>query len=174
MIWKRLNCCGLQKDDGDDEMPPAVVETPSKPKSTIKWDAAEVPRISLLWDEAYQDLKDNEETKTLMKEYEDYFNRQLPEGETIPDTPSPQRYQQIGKILQKRQKEIESNQWKVKNFQGEELFKVKDFVEPVVSVIEWSKDWIGDAVKAGQYPPVSFAWTGVCTLLPVSTITLSK
>ena len=67
-------------------------------------------------------------------------------------------------LVKIKTEELEDSTWKV-GFLGHQ-FAVKDFVEPVVSVVEWGKEYIGSAIEPS--PPASIAWAGVCLLLPVS------
>ncbi len=46
-------------------------------------------------------------------------------------------------------------------------FTITDQIEQAVELVEWAKDWIGDAVKVS--PEASVAWAGVCMILPLLT-----
>lgn len=74
-----------------------------------------------------------------------------------------QKHQHLKILLDKKIQEVENGTWKL-SFRSHEL-RVKDLLGPVVSTIEWAKDYIGTAMEASPY--ASMAWTGVCLLLPV-------
>lgn len=126
----------------------------------------EPPRISLLWHETYVELKKVE--PELMIQYEKEAARSV--GLQILPADKDQFLLQMGKVVQKKQEEIEEKKWKGK-FKNHE-FAVKDFVEPAVSIVQWSRDYIGDAINTASYPPASIAWAGLCLALPVSVCTL--
>lgn len=71
-------------------------------------------------------------------------------------------------LLEKKVEELESGQWKI-GFQNNQ-FVVKDFIEPVVGVVSWAREYIGKAAQASPYSSV--AWAGVCLLLPVRSFNL--
>jgi hypothetical protein len=66
-------------------------------------------------------------------------------------------------LLDKKIEEVENGTWKLR-FKNHEL-RVKDLVGPVVSIIQWAKDFVGTAPEASLY--ASIAWAGVCLLLLV-------
>ena len=118
--------------------------------------------ISELWDEAYEQLGQDENTSELITDYEKVLSEAI--GTDVVATQRGQRRQQMETLVKIKMKELEDGTWKV-GFLGHK-FALKDFVEPVISVVEWSKEYIGGAVESS--PPASIAWAGVCLLLPVS------
>jgi hypothetical protein len=56
-------------------------------------------------------------------------------------------------MVKKRMEENENSKW-----------KIRELVEPVVSTVEWAKDFVGDALE--KSPTTSLAWAGVCLFLP--------
>lgn len=76
------------------------------------------------------------------------------------------RPEQMENFVKERTDQIASDEWKV-SFKGHE-FAVKDFVQPVVSIVGWAKEFVTQAVQVS--PQASIAWTGVCLLLPVSVL----
>lgn len=77
---------------------------------------------------------------------------------------------QMNKIVIMRHQQVENDRWK-ERFTGHELC-IKDFVEPVVGVVEWSRDYVGKAIETASSPPASLAWAGVCLILPVRLVSL--
>jgi hypothetical protein len=126
----------------------------------ITQEEPEICRISLLWEEAYKELKN--EDHDLMVHYEEAAAKAL--GFQKLDSDDARCIQQMGEVVKVKRKEVEGA-WKT-NFRGHE-FAVKDFVEPLTSFLLWSKDAIGDAIGMASYPPASLAWVGACLLLPV-------
>jgi hypothetical protein len=124
-----------------------------------------------LWDEAYDEL--SKKDKSLVADYEAQLSESLAGAVALAGQASAiafsglgkiQRCQQMKVLLDQKVKEIDEGKWKLK-FKDHELV-VKDLVEPVVSVIDWAKDFVGTALEPSPYG--SIAWAGVCVLLPVS------
>jgi hypothetical protein len=119
-----------------------------------------------LWDEAYDDLAKKD--KDLVTDYEAELSKTLvwlvaSSGALFSGLGKIQRRDQMKAVLENKIKEIEKDTWKLK-FKNHEL-AVKDLVEPVVGIIDWAKDFVGDALEPSPYG--SIAWAGVCVLLPV-------
>lgn len=114
--------------------------------------------ISVLWDQAYDELFKSPEATDEMKKY----------GSILDSTLANQgaRQEQMENFVKERTDQIASDEWKV-GFKGHE-FAVKDFVQPVVSIVGWAKEFVTQAVQVS--PQASIAWTGVCLLLPVSVL----
>ena len=90
----------------------------------------EPPRISLLWHEAYVELKKVEPELITQYEKEAALSVELP----ILPADKDQFLLKMGEVVQKKQEEIEEKKWKGK-FKNHE-FAVKDFVEPAVSIVQ--------------------------------------
>lgn len=122
---------------------------------------AAFPAISELWDEAYDQLHQDDAFSKRIATYEEILSKSL--GKNKIATDRGQRRQEMENIVNLKTKEVEDDKWKAR-FKGYEL-RVKDLIKPVLSVIEWSKEFVGQAVQPS--PPASIAWAGVCLLLPV-------
>jgi N-terminal domain of NWD NACHT-NTPase len=142
---------------------PRSVDTIQATANSVDEDGDKVvSSISELWDEAYDLLGQDDNTSGLITDYEKVLSEAL--GINNVATQRGQRRQQMETLVKIKTEELENGTWKV-GFSGHK-FAVKDFVEPVVSVVEWGKEYIGSAVEPS--PPASIAWAGVCLLLPVS------
>lgn len=135
--------------------------------------------IAELWGEAWEELRRKD--AALVADYEEYINdvvlvsaKSLAVMSTMTVTqPSSRSFSSLGAgqrghtmkvLLEERITELDEERWKLKL--GENQFAVKDLVEPVVGLINWSKDYIDSAVEASAY--ASVAWAGVSLMLPVS------
>jgi hypothetical protein len=76
-----------------------------------------------------------------------------------------QRRQQMQVLLDQKIKDVEEGAWKLLSFKDRQVL-VKDLVKPVISIVEFAKEYVGKALEASPYG--SIAWAGVCLLLPVS------
>jgi hypothetical protein len=123
-----------------------------------------------LWEEAYDQLSKDE--NRLVNRFEAILSQTLAGAVAINESSSTvavsgpgkiQRRQYMKILLDKKIEEVESGTWKLR-FKNHEL-QVKDLVGPVVSTIEWAKDFVGTALEASPY--ASVAWACVCVLLPV-------
>ncbi len=127
-----------------------------------------------LWDEAFNDLYAT--SKGLVLEFDAILSKTLTGGiaatqmsvAAFSGLGKVQRRQQMEILLKQKIIDVEKGSWKL-SFKNHEFF-VKDLVKPVVSVIEWAKEYVDNALVASPY--ASLAWGGVCLLLPVS-VTLS-
>jgi hypothetical protein len=120
-----------------------------------------------LWDEAYEELTIKD--KSLVANYEVQLSKSLvgavaSSAILFSGLEKIKRREQMKILLAEKIKEIDEGEWKLK-FKDHEL-AVKDLVEPVVGVIDWAKDFVGNALEPSPYG--SIAWAGVCVLLPVS------
>ncbi|KAH8657321.1 hypothetical protein BGZ61DRAFT_404246 [Ilyonectria robusta] len=120
-----------------------------------------LPPISSLWDEAFDGLESNSATKELMNAYESLIAKSN-KGQNVPKERGSRR-DQLDVFVEEKTDEIEKGSWKIR-FKDHE-FLVKDLVEPVVSIVDWGKEYVGQAVKVST--PASLAWAGVCLLLPL-------
>lgn len=142
---------------------------PTESESTIEESAEKLLSrpIFELWDEAYDELAKKD--KSLITDYEVELSKSLvgafaSSAMVFSGLNKVQRCQQMKILLAKKIEEVDEGQWKL-NFKGHEL-KVKDLVTPVVGIIDWAKNFIGDALEPSPYG--SIAWAGVCLLLSVS------
>ncbi|KAK3395214.1 hypothetical protein B0H63DRAFT_427281 [Podospora didyma] len=117
--------------------------------------------ISALWDEVYDELAEDKATAEIIADYEQALTKSTPFMQLSRERDK--RREQLEKLVEKKTREVEEGTWKI-GFKGRE-FAVKDLVKPVVSIIEWGKDYGGEAVQVS--PPASIAWAGVCLLLPL-------
>jgi N-terminal domain of NWD NACHT-NTPase len=125
-------------------------------------ETADFQPISTLWDEVYNELAKATATTKLVAEYKKVLEKSPSIDKLSQETGK--RREQMEKVVEEETLKIEKGTWKL-GFAGHE-FAVKDLVKPVMSIIEWGKDYVGDAVQVS--PPASLAWAGVCLLLPVS------
>jgi hypothetical protein len=123
--------------------------------------------IHELWNEAYDALRANEEN--LVKDYEatTYKNLGTMVSSTVALTGAKLgRENLMAIVLREKMEEVDENTWRLK-FCGREV-PIRDLAEPVVGIVKWADDYIGNAVSANPY--ASIAWAGVSLLLPVSYI----
>jgi hypothetical protein len=122
--------------------------------------------ISELWNQAYDDLKRDEEQ--LIKDYQSVLSSDMSMTMITPTLmtmgSSEERQQQMAALLARKVEETKKKTWKLK-FGGKEI-PVKDVVESVVGIISWADDYISGALSTNPY--ASVAWGGVSLLLPVS------
>jgi N-terminal domain of NWD NACHT-NTPase len=140
-----------------------VLTTHSKDGTTLR-------PIAELWDEAFNELRDDSES--LVKEFDVILSKTVAGGIATGQVPvvafsglgKVQRRQQMEILLKQKIKDVEEGSWKLR-FKDHQ-FLVTDLVKPVVAVIEWAKEYVGSALETSPYG--SLAWAGVCLLLPVS------
>jgi ankyrin repeat domain-containing protein 50 len=123
--------------------------------------------IGELWNQAYDDLRAEEET--LVRNYEATLSGNLNAiiGSTVVLSGwKIEREEQMNIVLKSMVEEVNKNTWKLK-FGGKEILD-KNPLESVIVVIGWANEYISDAV--GSNPDASIAWAGVVLLLPVSSI----
>jgi N-terminal domain of NWD NACHT-NTPase len=169
----------------ENNMPTAVLKTPLAPASNTPVVSPQVapvaqkdlgesaPKIEhtifQLWNEAWEDLKIKE--PKLVNKYEkklasdigaNAMQAAVAPSSNIVDRNL--RLQEMKGVLKQKMQAIDDKKWVLK-FKDHEL-AVKDMIEPVVSIIDWGKDYVGGALEASPY--ASIAWSGVCLLLPVS------
>lgn len=136
-----------------------LVEDTAFTKSRATSSSPAIVPISQLWTQAYAELRQKE--GPFLTEYEGILSTHTSLDLSNLDAKGKG---QIQAFLKSQMADIEEHSWKLK-FKGHEL-AVKDLVSSVVNVVEWAKDFIGDAVSAS--PSASIAWAGVGLLLPVS------
>lgn len=124
--------------------------------------------ISELWDQAYEDLKVNEEK--LMKEYECILfgdagtSLGLVGNMLLLKSAKTKRKDQMEGILKKKVAEMKENEFKLR-FNGKDI-PLKDLAKPVLDIVNLADKYITDALSANPY--ASLAWAGVSLVLPVS------
>jgi hypothetical protein len=122
--------------------------------------------ISELWNQAYDDLKRDEEK--LVSDYQSVLSSDLAMTMITPTLmimgSKEERQQQMAALLARKVEEAKKKTWKLK-FGGKEI-PVKEVVESVVGIISWADDYISGALSTNPY--ASVAWGGVSLLLPVS------
>jgi hypothetical protein len=118
-------------------------------------EAPTFPPISGLWDEGYDRLEQEESTSRLIADYREVLEVTLGAGKLSLE--KGRRREQMEEIAKLKRDEVEASKWKL---------KLEAVIEPVVSIIKWSKEFVASALEPS--PPASIAWAGVCLLLPVS------
>ncbi|KAJ4423002.1 hypothetical protein N0V82_002396 [Gnomoniopsis sp. IMI 355080] len=116
-------------------------------------------RICCIWDDAYKEL--SELNPGLVADYEVALKQAITESTDLAQNIPQSR--KMTSIINTKLKTLEEKEWKLK-YKGHEL-KMKDLIEPVVSIVAWAKSYIGNSV--GSSAPASLAWAGVCLLLPL-------
>ncbi|KAK3368545.1 hypothetical protein B0H63DRAFT_77530 [Podospora didyma] len=101
-----------------------------------------------------------------MQKYKTVLSKYLSNKGQEVSTDKVQRMKEMESLAAAKAKELGDGTWKLK-FAGHE-FAVKSFVEPVIGVVEWAKEYIGSSVESSGSQPASVAWAGVfCLLLPL-------
>jgi hypothetical protein len=137
----------------------AVPNEPQQPDDSETSKPPYTRPIAELWDEAYDKL--SKTNPGLIGGYENEVQKALKVEQLTPSKGQRHIQMKLSKILTQK---IKNKEWMVK-FKDRQ-FAVKDFVEPVASVVEWAKGFIDSAAQVS--PQASVAWAGVCLLLPVS------
>jgi hypothetical protein len=134
---------------------------PTEPRKPIS-------ELTELWNEAYEELKDKEES--LMKKYEDEMSKDMTTmlGSTSlalgASEVAVRRKEQMTVLVDKKVVEAKKSAWKLKY--GDHEILLRDLAEPVVNIINDAEKFVDGAVSANPY--ASIAWAGVSLLLPVS------
>ena len=122
--------------------------------------------ITELWNVAYEELKVNE--PKLIAEYEQCLSYNITDtlGATVAlsGLAKVRRREQMEMLVKRKVEGDEKGQWKVPF--GDDRIAIRDLAKPIVSVVSWAQEYVGDALEASPYG--SLAWAGVCLLLPVS------
>jgi len=120
-----------------------------------------------LWDLAYQFLKEDEQKKALIENYERIL-KESKGGSAASSTShigdSAGRDQQMEKVVHDKSEEVKRAQWKFTIFSQE--VEVRKQYDRVVGAVIWAKDFIGQSISSE--PHAALAWAGVCLVLPVS------
>ncbi|PMD45652.1 hypothetical protein L207DRAFT_258385 [Hyaloscypha variabilis F] len=154
---------------GDQNAPPiqgslnndanAVPNEPQQPDDSETSKPPYTRPIAELWDEAYDEL--SKTNPGLIGGYENELKKALKVEQLT--LSKGQRHIQMKKVVEDLTQKIKNKEWMVKFKDCQ--FAVKDFVEPVASVVEWAKGFIDSAVQVS--PQASVAWAGVSLLLPL-------
>lgn len=147
----------------------ASPDPPSWPPSTGRQgtddiEASAFSPISDTWNDAYEDLKNDELTSHLMERYEQEVAKKA-RTRTVPGDKLG-RLKLMETIAKEKEEELEAGTWKVKFANNQ--WAVRDIMVPLVGIIQWSKEYVGAAVESSGSLPASAAWAGICLLLPVS------
>ena len=122
--------------------------------------------IAELWNVAYEELKAKE--GRLITEYEKCLSYNVSNvlGATVAlsGLTKVQRREQMEMLVKRKVEEDEKGKWKIPF--GDDRIAVRDLAKPVVGIVSWAQEYVGDALQASPYG--SLAWAGVCLLLPVS------
>lgn len=79
------------------------------------------------------------------------------------------RREQMEVLVRQKLKKDEVGNWRVTL--GNDRIAIRDLAGCVVGIVDWGKEFVGDALKSFSYG--SIAWVGVCLLLPVSNSSVS-
>lgn len=122
--------------------------------------------ISELWNQAYEDLRKTD--AKLIAKYESYLSLSVTTmvGNTVlfSGLGKVQRQQQMEALLRLKIQKDEDAKWAIKL--GDDPIAIRDMAEPVLGIIDWAQDFVGNVLNSSPYG--SIAWAGVCLLLPVS------
>jgi hypothetical protein len=148
---------------------PGAVDKVTAAPPIVSSQPAQLPKLICdLWNEAYEELKDNE--NGLIKDYEAVISKDMTTilGSTSLAIAAPEvrvmRKEQMTALIEKKVAEAKKNAWKLRYGDSEVL--LKDLAGPVVDIINDAEKFVDGAVSANPY--ASIAWAGVSLLLPVS------
>jgi NWD NACHT NTPase-like protein len=154
---KNRMCCGLFGSSKKKETPAQAPLPPPHPKNPLS-DEDDTDISLQLWDSAYNALKEEENTKKLVIDYEIILTK-YKNGPTAPPKNMFERCS--GKIRLDLMNQItEKSLNKAKS-----RAKLEATAEVAVKVIDLAKEKVGSMLDA--YPPAALAWSGFCTLTPV-------
>jgi hypothetical protein len=134
--------------------------------------APEIPEqvfkpIREVWNEAYEDLKAQDED--LITKYEVRLRHNV-YGALASKALKVERAELMKSVVDMKLEQYKEDAWKVKAL-GEE-FLVKNMAKPLVGVLKWADKYVGDALKSN--PMASFGWAGVMVFVPVSFLRASS
>ncbi|KAK1536059.1 hypothetical protein CPAR01_09601 [Colletotrichum paranaense] len=139
----------LQEDTRDE---PAAKLTPSQNSEGS---------IRQLWDVAYQNLRNQEES--LVQEFEDQICGNLAAGLGVGVRSHAGTKDWLATILKNKMDQVNRESWRLKF--GSSEVEVQDIVKPVLAVVDWANDFVAKALVSNPY--ASIAWSGVSLLLPL-------
>ncbi|KAK1702341.1 hypothetical protein BDP67DRAFT_422358 [Colletotrichum lupini] len=117
--------------------------------------------IRQLWDVAYQNLRNQEES--LVQEFEDQICGNLAAGLGVGVRSHAGTKDWLATILKHKMDQVNRESWKLKF--GSSEVEVQDVVKPVLAVVDWANDFVAKALVSNPY--ASIAWSGVSLLLPL-------
>src|SRR5258708_7775130 len=126
---------------------------------------------SSLWDDAYEELRQNPEKRKLFEAYEKLLLSDLRSGVTNPaaiqaykDANTRSKCDQMSQVVTRKVDAMmeAKTKWKF----GSKDIEISKKFDDAVSAVLWAKDAITQAVQ-GE-PHAAMAWAGVCVVLPVS------
>ncbi|KAK1532441.1 uncharacterized protein CCOS01_04424 [Colletotrichum costaricense] len=145
----------------------------SEPSNTLQEDTRDEPTAKLmpsqnsegsirqLWDVAYQNLRNQEES--LVQEFEDQICGNLAAGLGVGVRSHAGTKDWLATILKHKMDQVNRESWKLKF--GSSEVEVQDVVKPVLAVVDWANDFVAKALVSNPY--ASIAWSGVSLLLPL-------
>ena len=136
----------------------AVHTTPNASRIASKASRLSLKPIKELWNEAYEELKEKEES--IIKDYEAAMSER-----GAPKVPVG-RKEQMAALVVKKVAEAKKNTWKLRYGDNDNEVVLKDLAEPIVKLISDAEKFVNGLVSANPY--ASIAWAGVSLLLPVS------
>ncbi|KAI1428724.1 ankyrin repeat-containing domain protein [Xylaria sp. FL1777] len=117
--------------------------------------------IRELWNLAYTNLR--KEDEKLVVEYEARLCGDLSAGLVLTLGSKVSIRDRMEAILQRKMDEVNRDIWKLKF--GSSDVQVRELVQPILSVVNQTNNFINAAVSANPY--ASLAWTGISILLPL-------
>ncbi|KAG4441669.1 hypothetical protein IFR05_002876 [Cadophora sp. M221] len=127
-------------------------------------DRSELRPIRELWNEAYDDLRAEDED--LITKYEAKLRESLCGALASSSNPVGAivgKQELMKSVVDKKLEQYKEDAWKVKGL-GEE-FLVKDMAKPLVGIVKWADKYVGDALKSN--PMASIGWAGVMVFIPL-------
>lgn len=129
--------------------------------------AVPITPIVELWNQAYEELRENE--PKLIEKYEERISYQVSGrvGKTtaVSGLRKVRRREQMEVIVKQKLKGIEDGDWRIPL--ADDLIAIRDLCGYVASIVDWRNEFVDTVSEFSPYD--SIAWAGVCLLLPVST-----
>ncbi|KAK1757014.1 ankyrin repeat-containing domain protein, partial [Echria macrotheca] len=171
-FWRKFSfrhrpAVGPEPELGDLVQNPGAQSTPSQTSEeraqNVKHDKQAEPPISIrdLWNVAYQKLRD--ENSALVSDFEKRVIGDISVGLASVPGSNVNRREMMDGVLKQKMDEINKNTWKLRFGTTEVL--VKEMVQPVLTIIDRTNEYINDALSSN--PSASLAWSGVSLLLPL-------
>lgn len=122
------------------------------------------PKVSL-WEQALQQLREDNKTQKLISEFEDILKAQadkIPEN----DQETSSQPEQFSKVIKLGMDQIESKLWKLR-LDPKHSIVVRDQINRILKTV---KQFSGILAVAASFDPVhaGVAWAGISAVLPVS------
>lgn len=129
--------------------------------------AVPITPIVELWNQAYEELRENE--PKLIEKYEERISYQVSGrvGKTtaVSGLRKVRRREQMEVIVKQKLEGIEDGDWRIPL--ADDLIAIRDLCGYVASIVDWKNEFVDTVSDFSPYE--STAWAGVCLLLPVST-----